>query len=174
MFQKWWNGFLNLKKTNLPRFILLCARVGLGFLFFVAMLFPFFKMIQFGTVVARTASIQIPGGWIFLILTWVAMAGIAFATVMEAKWLKWVLLGQAAQMSVLWLWDLVIFAFAAQAALEYPEASCGVSFGMFLELIVLGLMWFSVFGEKFLLAFLGKRWKAQPAAEAEAAAAPQA
>ena len=174
MIQKWWNGFLNMKKTNLPRFILLCARVGLGFLFFVAMLFPFFTMIQFGTVVARTASVQIPGGWIFLILTWAAMAGIAFATVMEARWLKWALLGQAAQMSALWLWNLLVFVFAAQAALEYPEASCGVAFGLFLELIVLGLMWFSVFGEKFLLAFLGKRWQAQPAAEAEPAPAPEA
>lgn len=174
IFKQGWNAFLELKKTNLPRFILLCARVGLGFLFFVAMLFPFFKMIQFGDVVARTSSIQIPGGWIFLILTWVLMAGIAFATLLKEKWLKGTLLGQAAQMSALWLWDVVIFAFAAQEALNYPEASCALAFGMVLELIVLGLMWFSVFGEKFVLAFLGKRWNARPAAEAEPAPAPEA
>ena len=174
IFKKWWDAFLELKRTNLPRFILLCARVGLGFLFFVAMLLPFFKMIQFGSVVARTASVQIPGGWIFLILTWILMAGIAFASLLKEGWLKWMLLGQAAQMSILWLWDMVIFAFAAQEALNYPEASCALAFGMVFELIVLGLMWVSVFGEKFVLAFLGKRAKVHPAAEAEAAAPPQA
>lgn len=175
IFKKWWEGVLTLKKENLPRFILLCTRVGLGFLFFVALLLPYFKMIQFGAVVARQSSVSMPGGWIFLILTLALMAGIAYSGILKDQWLRPMLLVQGIQMSALWLWSLVILIMAGQAALEYPEASCQPAFGMFVELIVLGLLWFAVFGEKILMKFLEKRWPSRSVApEAEAAPAPEA
>lgn len=145
----------NVMSLEKPRFVLICCRIAIGFLFFVATLFPYFKMIQFDEVVSRLSSAQVPAGWIFILLTWGLMVGYLYVELTEqSKLKKPALIAQAAQASALWLWGMMIFVAAIEEAKLYPEASVALGFGFWFELICIALLWFVAFGEKILLPII--------------------
>jgi hypothetical protein len=69
---------------------------------------------------------------------------------------KPLLIAQAGQASILWLWGLVVHSALVEEAKSYIDASVGLGFGFWFMLITIGLLWFLAFGEKFLMPILAK------------------
>lgn len=169
IMKKWLETFKRLMSENKPQFVLLCLRLGVAFLFFIAMMIPFFKLIQFGDVVNQTSSVQFPAGWVFLILTLGLLGGVLYLTLAEnAKMLKIGLLVQSIQASVQFLWGLIIYGVLVAEAATYPDASVAFGFGFILQLILIALLWFTALGESLILPLLKKWFPSKLVAQPEA------
>jgi len=162
------DSFKRLMADDKRGFLLLCIRLAVAFVFFIALLIPFCALIQYDEVVNRTSTIQLPGGWFFLLLTLGLLVGSLYLELVKNQKLqKLALLVQCLQASVVFFYGLLLFFGLVEEAKSYPEASVRLAFGFTLQLIFLALLWFTTFGEKLLAPIIGKFAPGKPAVQPE-------
>ncbi|MFA5037452.1 MAG: hypothetical protein WC479_09800 [Candidatus Izemoplasmatales bacterium] len=150
------DAFKELLSKEKPLFILACLRVGVAFLFFINIFIPFF-IVDFTTSTNPVGSYQFPGTLIFILLMFaLIIAYIYFLLVKNNKLSRVCLLIEAIVISVYFLWGIILFSTTASQASQQIATTVVAGFGFYMQIILIGLSWFLVFGEKILLFMIGK------------------
>ena len=150
------NAFKDLMAKEKSLFLLTCLRIGVAFVFFINIFIPFF-IVDFTTSTNPVGAYEFPGTLICILLMFVLMiASIYFLLVKNPKLTRICLLIEAIDISVYFLWGLILYFTSVEQASQQLATTVVVGLGLFLQLFLIGLTWFFIFGEKMMLSLISK------------------
>jgi cytoskeletal protein RodZ len=77
----------------------------------------------------------------------------------DQKWIKNVLIANAGIASLYFLWGIILFIATIDAASDYFNMTVVPGFGLWFQIICIAILWFVVFGEKFVVLAIAKVFK---------------
>jgi hypothetical protein len=150
---KFTNGLKSLLSDK-KLLVTVLVHVGLSFLFFLSMFFPFFRL-DGGTLAQSFAIGDYTVGWLYVIVWILALVGYPVLIVLGMKQIAWyVLLGQAAFAVLIFILGVLSF-FTAQAYYNVFH----LAFGFFLEPIFIAGMVIAALLEKTVMDIVFKLFK---------------
>lgn len=149
---------LDLLNNNKPFFIFISSRLAVSFLLFLSVFFTFFKVIQLFDI-NKIQPTEFPGSGIFILLMLILPLGsVLFVLLENNKLIKPINLSHAIISSIFLLWGLILFFATKSEAASVSSTEVEISFGFFIQLLLICYLWGIYFGEKKLISLFDKHF----------------